>query len=138
MKRRYLSYPKVIAVDFDGCLCDSKWPGTGKPNLQAIKKLLRRKSAGDRIILWTCRSGEQLEAAVQWCAKYGLIFDAINENTPENVKYFGNNSRKIYAHEYWDDKAKRISARRRYSSAVAKIRRVFAGRRTRRKRGNGS
>ena len=138
MKRRCSNYPRVIAVDFDGCLCASKWPGTGKPNLPAIKKLLRRKSAGDRIILWTCRTGEQLETAVQWCAKYGLFFDAINENISENVKYFGNDSRKIYAHEYWDDKAKRISARRRWSLVITKIRRVFSDRRSRRKRGSGS
>jgi hypothetical protein len=33
------------------------------------------------------------------------VFDAINENLPVNVAAFGNDCRKIFADEYWDDKA---------------------------------
>lgn len=27
--------------------------------------------------------------AVEWCKKYGLIFDAVNDNLPEIVEAFG-------------------------------------------------
>lgn len=45
-----------------------------------------------------------MEEAVEACKKQGLIFDAVNDNLPEVKKVFGNNSRKIVASEYWDDK----------------------------------
>lgn len=103
-------YKKTIAVDFDGCLCTKKWPDIGDPNLDAIHELISRKAQGDRIILWTCRSGKQLEDAVLWCLNYGLKFDAVNENLPEHIEFFGSDTRKIYANEYWDDRAVPISA----------------------------
>ena len=28
---------KIIAVDFDGCLCGGKWPDIGAPRQQVIK-----------------------------------------------------------------------------------------------------
>lgn len=98
-------YHKVIAVDFDGCLCVKKWPDIGAPNWDAIHALIRRKADGDKIILWTCRDGQQLEDAVLWCLDHGLRFDAVNENLPENIKFFGNDCRKVWANEYWDDRA---------------------------------
>ena len=33
-----------------------------------------------------------------------MIFDAVNENLPEAIEMFGDDSRKIFAHEYIDDK----------------------------------
>lgn len=103
-------YPKTIAVDFDGCLCTRKWPGIGEPNLDAINALLRRKEKGDRIILWTCREGEMLDEAVSWCKKYGIEFDAVNDNLEDHKEFFKGNSRKVYANEYWDDAAVCVAA----------------------------
>ena len=100
-----MNYKKVIAVDFDGCLCTKKWPEIGEPNWAAIHELIRRQAEGDKIILWTCRVGKQLEEAVLWCVNHGLKFDAINENLPEHIEHFGNDCRKVFANEYWDDKA---------------------------------
>ena len=100
---------RVIAVDFDGCLCREKWSDIGAPNLAIINTLKHRRRAGDKVILWTCRVGELLEDAVEWCGTFGLTFDAVNDNLEENKAYFGNNSRKIYATEYWDDKSVLIS-----------------------------
>ena len=103
-------YPKTIAVDFDGCLCSRAWPNIGEPNIDAINALIRRKERGDKIILWTCRDGEMLEQAVLWCRKHGIEFDAVNDNLPEHKEFFGGNSRKVYANEYWDDAAVYIAA----------------------------
>ena len=95
---------KIIAVDFDGCLCESKWPAIGKPRWAVIHGILREQAEGAKVILWTCREGRQLQEAVLWCLNHGLAFDAVNDNLPDNIAFFGNNSRKIYANEYWDDK----------------------------------
>lgn len=105
-----MNYPKVIAVDFDGCLCVNKWPEIGDPNWNAIYTLLDHKSDGGKVILWTCREGQMLEDAVMWCLNRGLKFDAVNDNLPENKEYFGNNCRKVWANEYWDDKAVPVAA----------------------------
>lgn len=101
-ERKELS--EIIAVDFDGTLCENKWPETGKPNWEVIHYLQRRKSEGAKLILWTCREGKRLRDALTWCKYYNLTFDAVNENLPESVKHFGEDSRKIYATEYIDDK----------------------------------
>lgn len=95
----------IIAVDFDGCLCVKKWPEIGEPIWPTIHALQKRQAEGDKIILWTCRDGEQLTEAVVWCLNHGLKFDAINDNLPENIARYGNNSRKVWASEYWDDRA---------------------------------
>ena len=34
----------------------------------------------------------------------GLVFDAVNEPLPEQIKRWGNDTRKIYADYYIDDK----------------------------------
>lgn len=99
------NYPKIIAVDFDGCLCENKWPGIGAPNQNALNALIRHKAEGGKVILWTCRDGQMLEDAVLWCYNRGLKFDAVNDNLPQNKEYFGNNCRKVFANEYWDDRA---------------------------------
>lgn len=31
-----MEYDKIIAVDFDGTLCESKWPEIGEPNEEVI------------------------------------------------------------------------------------------------------
>ena len=33
-----------------------------------------------------------------------MIFDCVNENLPEVIKEFGSDTRKIFAHEYIDDR----------------------------------
>ena len=96
---------KIIAVDFDGTLCENEWPDIGKPNLSLINTLISMRSLGyAKLILWTCREGEELDRAVTWCAEHGLEFDAINDNLPEQKGKYGNNSRKVSADEYWDDR----------------------------------
>lgn len=99
---------RTIAVDFDGCLHSGVYPDIGLPNSDAINRLIDNQNAGGKVILWTCRGGRDLEDAVIWCRNRGLRFDAINDNLPEHIAEFKNNSRKVYADEYWDDKAVHI------------------------------
>ena len=100
---------KIIAVDFDGTLCEDKWPEIGFPNLRLITDLISAQNRGCKLILWTCRVGEALGKAVEWCKRYGLEFDAVNENVPETIERYGTESRKVNADVYIDDKAYKIS-----------------------------
>lgn len=96
---------RVIAIDFDGCLCEWAWPEIGAPNMEVINAAHREKQNGAALILWTCRVGERLGEAVAWCARFGLTFDAVNANLPERIAAYQNDCRKINADEYWDDQA---------------------------------
>ena len=93
----------TIAVDFDGTLCKEAWPAIGDPNLPLINFLIRWRQQGNKVILWTCRENTMLEHAVKWCSGYGLFFDAVNENLPERIEAYNNDSRKIGADYYIDD-----------------------------------
>ena len=93
----------IYAVDFDGTLCENKWPDIGEANKDLIKFLLREKSLGHRIILYTMREGQKLDDALKWCRKRGLSFDAVNDNLQEMKAFYGNNPRKVYADWYIDD-----------------------------------
>jgi hypothetical protein len=92
-----------IAVDFDGTIVEHEYPGIGKEKLFAFQTLKEIEKLGARLILWTFRSGEQLDEAVEFCRKNGIEFYAINRNYPEEV-FDDTVSRKIDADIYIDDK----------------------------------
>lgn len=102
---KFNPHHKIIAVDFDGTLCGNKYPETGKPITTVIEALLNEQKNGAKIILWTCRCGNELKAAVEWCKEHGIVFDAVNDHLPEMKEKFCNNTRKVFANEYWDDRA---------------------------------
>ena len=95
---------RIIAVDFDGTLCEDCFPEIGRPNETLFSWLKKRKMLGDKLILWTCRTGDYLADAIVFCLAKGIIFDAINENLPDTIEKFGGDSRKIFADIYIDDK----------------------------------
>lgn len=99
---------KIIAVDFDGTLCENRWPEIGEANEQLIEYLKTEKSKGSKLILWTNRTEDKLSEAIKWCRNYEIEFDAVNDNLPEMIEFFGNNPRKIFANEYIDDHNKLI------------------------------
>lgn len=96
------SRPLIIAVDFDGTLCNPCYPEIGKAHSEIIELLKRIKADGHRLILWTCRDGAPLYAAIAWCKEHGLEFDAHNENVEECKWMTGP---KVYADIYLDDRA---------------------------------
>lgn len=96
---------KIIAVDFDGCLVVNKWPEVGAPIEKNINKLKAEQADGAKVILWTNRVGKPLDDAVNFCKEQGIHLDAVNENLPEIVEAFGGDCRKVFANEYWDDRA---------------------------------
>lgn len=104
-KEQMSTLPYIIAVDFDGTLVEDDFPGIGRPRMWVWDELLRAQEHGVKIILWTSRDNGRLKEAVEFCTARGLHFDAINDNLDECKIMFNNDTRKVYANEYWDDKA---------------------------------
>ncbi len=101
----------IIAVDFDGTLCENQFPKIGKQTFNQkvlMNKLIELRKNGNKIILWTNRGDNQnyksLSQAILWCKQRGLQFDSINKNLSEQKKLSGY-SPKIMADMYIDDKA---------------------------------
>ena len=93
----------IVAVDFDGILCENKYPDIGEPNYKMISYVQRMIDDGHDVILWTSRIDDRLEEAVEWCKNYGLHFTTINNNVKRNIDQYGTNSRKVFADIYIDD-----------------------------------
>ncbi len=94
----------IIAIDFDGTICQNKYPEIGEPLPLAIESI-RELHQTHYLILWTCRQGEQLDDAVKWCKEHGILFDSVNGHEPNNLKAFdGVAGNKVYADIYIDDR----------------------------------
>jgi hypothetical protein len=94
-----------IAVDFDGTLCEHRFPEIGEPIYKTMRFICYHAERGAKIILHTCRENapdgrQYLTEAVEWCKDHAVPIHAVNENpwVP-----FGR--RKIYADIYIDDRA---------------------------------
>lgn len=105
----------VIAVDFDGTLCEYAFPKIGKQTedqKNLVKFLIKLRKDGHKLILWTNRGDNDkypvLTEAINWCKKLGLEFDSVNENLPGQKKISGP-SPKVMADIYLDDKALHVS-----------------------------
>lgn len=97
--------PFVMAVDFDGTLCEGRFPEIGdeKPLMMLLVKTLQE--LGVYTILWTCRSKDKLEDAIHWCQEKGLVFDKINDHADCFLELYENCSPKVFADFYLDDRA---------------------------------
>ncbi len=93
---------KIVAVDFDGTLCENKYPEIGQPNYKKINLVKYFKKQGWETILYTCREGEKLNEALEWLKQFDLKFDYVNENSKEGLKTYPDCS-KIYADVHIDD-----------------------------------
>ena len=93
----------TIAVDFDGTIVEYKYPDIGKEKPFAIQTLRTLQQEGNRIILFTSREGEELDAAVAFCHERGLDFYAVNSNQPADA-LFTRQTAKVIADVYIDDR----------------------------------
>lgn len=97
--------PIILALDFDETISITDWPtivGLRKGAKKYINKLFDR---GYYIIVWTCRHGRNEDEAYNFLKSQGIKFHAINEQHPALIKAFNNNTRKISADIYVDDKS---------------------------------
>lgn len=97
----------IYAVDFDNTIAFTNYPSEENviPNYNLINFIKEKQSQGHKFILWTCREDKDLAFAVNWCKEHGLIFDAVNENLPEEIIRWNNDCRKVGADVYIDDRA---------------------------------
>jgi hypothetical protein len=93
-----------LAIDFDGTIVEHRYPQIGKENLFAFITLKALQKQGHLLILWTYRAGKELEEAVEYCRQNGLEFYAVNRSYPEEVFDEREQSRKIMADVFVDDK----------------------------------
>lgn len=96
--------PYIVAVDFDGTIVEDKFPAIGEVRKDIIDLIKIAQQKGSKVILWTCRDGLNLREAVSFCNDLGIHFDAVNKNIEEVISLYNNDTRKIFANEYWDDK----------------------------------
>jgi hydroxymethylpyrimidine pyrophosphatase-like HAD family hydrolase len=93
----------IIAIDFDGTIVEHQYPEIGRIRPFAFETLQALQSKKHRLILWTHRSGQLLEEAVEFCRANGIEFYAVNKNYPEET-WSEHDSRKIFADMYIDDR----------------------------------
>ena len=64
----------IYAIDFPTAHSakTNAWPDIGEPNIAFIRHFRELREQGHKLILWTCREGEALQRAIDWCADYGL------------------------------------------------------------------
>lgn len=94
---------RVIAVDFDGTIVESKYPEMGKERPFAFQTLRALQEKGFLLVLWTCRTGKLLDDAVALCRKNGVEFYAVNCNFSGDDNEPGY-MRKVDADIYIDDR----------------------------------
>jgi len=93
----------IIAIDFDGTIVEHRYPAIGRIRPFAFEAMKALQAKHHRLILWSYRTGKELEEAVQFCQKHGIEFYAVNKNYPEE-EWNANDSRKILADIYIDDR----------------------------------
>ena len=94
----------TIAIDFDGTIVTHAYPAIGKPIPFAIETLKQlQQEDHHQLILWTCREGELLQEAIDYCAARGLEFYAVNSNFPEETSDIVR-ARKLEADLFIDDR----------------------------------
>lgn len=96
--------PLKIAIDFDGTIVEHKYPEIGKEIPFAIETIKALQKQKHQLILWTYRSGRELDEAVEYCRKNGIEFYAINASYPEEEFDEDFASRKIEADIFIDDR----------------------------------
>ncbi len=96
--------PLKIAVDFDGTIVEHRYPEIGKEILFAFDTLKALQKQKHQLILWTYRSGRELDEAVEYCRENGIEFYAINNSYPEEEFDEDFSSRKIEADIFIDDR----------------------------------
>jgi len=99
-----MEIPLKIAVDFDGTIVEHRYPAIGKEVLFAFDTLRALQKQKHLLILWTYRSGKELDEAVEYCKLNGIEFYAVNKSYPEEEFNEAFSSRKIEADLFIDDR----------------------------------
>lgn len=91
----------IIGIDFDGTVVTHKYPNIGE-DVGAVPVLKGLLNKGHRLILYTMRSGKELDEAVDWFKDKDIELYGVNENPEQHV---WTSSPKPYCNMYIDDSA---------------------------------
>lgn len=92
----------IIGIDFDGTICEHKYPGIGKL-LPKASEVINKIHEFHKIIIITCRHTEQdIQNMIMFLKAHNIPYDLINENDPELIEQMGD-CRKVHADVYIDD-----------------------------------
>ena len=91
----------LCAIDYDGTIVDDNEEFIPVA-LEGLKAL---KNFNIKIILWSCRPNEYLEGVKERLRKEGIEIDYINDNCEPIKERYEVESRKVFAHLYFDDQA---------------------------------
>lgn len=98
----------VIAIDFDGTICEIGYPEIGMERYGAKDYINQLYDEGYIIIINTCRTDGSGVLAASMAKDFlrlrGIKYHFFNENWPELIELYGNDCRKISADIYIDDK----------------------------------
>ena len=96
MPKKHIFY----SFDFDGVIVKNEFPRIVTINAKIVNKMrTMRNDFGKIIIINTCRSGDYENKMYRFLLENSIPFDFINENP-----FFETGSRKIFAHQYYDDR----------------------------------
>ena len=91
-----------ICIDFDGTMVEHHYPNIGPPLPQAFDYMKMFIERGDKIILFTMRSGTTLSDAVEFIEDNGIKLFGVNHNPKQKA---WTSSPKAWGHIYIDDAA---------------------------------
>jgi hypothetical protein len=94
----------IICVDFDETIVYSKYPEIAGIKPKAKEVINRLYEEGNEIIIWTCRMDKALDIAKDFIREMEISHHQINEHMPRLIEKYGNDTRKVYADVYIDDK----------------------------------
>ena len=69
---------KTIAVDYDETIAHN-----GYPRQDVVDRLKAMQEQGHKIMLWTARTGQDRQDAIDRCADAGLTFDGVLDHKPD-------------------------------------------------------
>lgn len=99
---------KDICIDFDGTCVKHEYPEIGA-DIGAVPVLKRLVNRGYNLILFTMRSGKELDDAVNWFNENGIKLYGIQTN-PRQKRW--TDSPKAYGQLYIDDAGINVPTRR--------------------------
>ncbi|AGI11384.1 HAD-like domain containing protein [Listeria phage LP-125] len=104
---RSLRY-KYIAIDFDGTIAseqEESYPLVGELLPYAKETIEELVELGAVITVWTCREELGMDLCLDFLASNNIPYHFVNENNPDKIAIWKNDTRKIGADLYIDDKA---------------------------------
>ncbi len=90
----------VLGVDVDGTIWEHRYPEQGPDVPGALEWLKKFQELGIKIIIWTMRSGKELDDVVKWYMENSIEVYGVNHNPTQDS---WTSSPKAYCQHFLDD-----------------------------------